>query len=298
MIGLKKNFEWSHTQKSHSEVVNSRDVAGNAEEVEEPTDENYQANTDDTVKQSLNLAMIAERYPQKTWIHVFTDGSATNVVTNWGGGGGGGGGGWGGQRASASMAAGKHCSNYHAETEAVIQAASIVQASDHDCKQAEFLSDVLSVLQANQNHKLPNLAKALQQVAATTSTRRAVLQWIPGHCGISENEQVDILAKEGARGEQHANNVSFSEKKTLVRALTMLRSQRDDYHLLSQMQQVVLVRLCTGHNRLNSHVPGKLKLAPSPTCPVVKKTKPQSTFYKDAPFTKLQEKMCGLSALS
>ena len=31
--------------------------------------------------------------------------------------------------------------------------------------------------------------------------------------------------------------------------------------------------------------------------PVVKKTKPQSMFYKDAPFTKLQEKMCGLSAL-
>ena len=28
---------------------------------------------------------------------------------------------------------------------------------------------------------------------------------------------------------------------------------------------------------------------------MVKKTKPQSTFYKDAPFTKLQEKMCGQS---
>ena len=31
--------------------------------------------------------------------------------------------------------------------------------------------------------------------------------------------------------------------------------------------------------------------------PVVKKTKPQSMFYKDTSFTKLQEKMCGLSAL-
>ena len=258
MIGLKKNFEWSHAQKSHSEVVNSRDVAGNAEEVEEPTDE--------IIKQTQ---MIQWSSPS-TWLWLLRDihrkhGSMYSPMgqqqTRWPTGEEGG---WGGQRASASMAAGKHCSNYHAETEALIQAASIVQASDHGCKQAEFLSDALSILQAYQNHKLPNLAKALQQVAAT---RRAVLQWIPGHCGISENEQVDILAKEGARGEQHANNVSFSEKKTLVRALTMLRSQRDDYHLLSRMQQVVLVRLRTGHNRLNSHVPSKLKLAPSPTCP-------------------------------
>ena len=78
-----------------------------------------------------------------------------------------------------------------AETEALIQAAFIVQASDHDCKQVVFLSDALSVLQAYQNHKLPNLTKALQQVAAT---RRAVLQWIPAHCGILGNEQADILA--------------------------------------------------------------------------------------------------------
>ena len=71
----------------------------------------------------------------------------------------------------------------------------------------------------------------------------------------------------GARGEQHANNVSFSEKKTLIRALTMPRSQRDDYHLLSRKQQVIVMRLRTGHNRLNSHMHRKLKLAPSPTCP-------------------------------
>ena len=87
--------------------------------------------------------MIAERYPQEAWIHVFTDGSATNAVTNRGAGilvhfpGG--------QKVSASVAVGRHCSNYRAETEALIQAASIVQASDQDCKQVVFLSDALSV---------------------------------------------------------------------------------------------------------------------------------------------------------
>ena len=62
-------------------------------------------------------------------------------------------------------------------------------------------------------------------------------------------------------------HVSFSEKKTLIRALTTPKLQRDDYHLLSWKPQIVLVRLRTGHNRLNSHVHRKLKLAPSPTCP-------------------------------
>ena len=70
-----------------------------------------------------------------------------------------------------------------------------------------------------------------------------------------------------ARGEQHVNNVSFSEKKILIRALTKPKLQRDDYHLLSRKQQVILVRLRTGHNRLNSHMHRKLKLAPSPTFP-------------------------------
>ena len=129
---------------------------------------------------------------------------------------------------------------------------------------ASRLSSSLTPSQFYQSHKLPNLTKALQQVAAT---RRAVLQWIPAHCGISGNEQAGILTKEGATGEQHVNNVSFSEKKTLIRALTMPRSQRDDYHLLSRKQQVILVRLRTGHNRLISHMLRKLKLAPSPTCP-------------------------------
>ena len=73
------------------------------------------------------------------------------------------------------------------------------------------------------------------------------------------------MAKEGARGEHYVNNVSFSEKKTLIRALTKQKLQRDDYHLLSRKQQVILVRLCTGHNRLNSHMHRKLKLAPTLT---------------------------------
>ena len=97
--------------------------------------------------------------------------------------------------------------------------------------------------------------------------------------------------------ENSMTTMSASVKRRLTRALTMPRSQRDDYQLLSREQQVVLVRLHTGHNRLNSHkhMHSKLKLASSPTCPCGQE--PQSRFYQYAPFIKLQEKMCGLSAL-
>ena len=133
------------------------------------------------MKQSLTLAMIAERYPQEAWIHVFTDGSAAIAVTN-------GGAGIlvhfpGEQKTSASMAIGRHCSNYLAETEALIQAAIIVKASDHDCRQVTSLlatpSPSCRHIKKKKPSKLPNLAKVLQQVAATS---RTVLQWIPTQC--------------------------------------------------------------------------------------------------------------------
>ena len=53
-----------------------------------------------------------------------------------------------------------------------------------------------------------------------------------------------------------------------------------DYHLLSREQQVVLMGHCTGCNSLNSHMHCKLKLASSPTYPVVKNMKPKSNFSK------------------
>ena len=67
--------------------------------------------------------------------------------------------------------------------------------------------------------------------------------------------------------ENSMSTMPASVKRRLIRALTKPKLQRDDYHLLSRKQQVILVRLRTGHDRLNSHMHRKLKPAPFPTCP-------------------------------
>ena len=150
----------------------------------------------------------------------------------------------GGETAEASAATGKHCTNYHAEASTLMHAATMIQTSENNCTQVVFLSDALSVLQAFQNNKLPSLFQALWQVA---HTRRTVLQWILAHCGVPGNEQADTLAKRGAKMSQPNNSITYSEKKSIIKALTAPTILKDDYHLLSREQQTV--RLRTGHNK-------------------------------------------------
>ena len=65
---------------------------------------------DDNTRKVHTLAMISEEYPPDKWVHVYTDGSATNAVKN---------GGAGivihhpnGSTKTASAATGVHCSTH------------------------------------------------------------------------------------------------------------------------------------------------------------------------------------------
>ena len=217
----------------------------------------------DVIRRSLTLAMIEEQYPPEAWIHGYTDGSATNAVTN---------GGAGvlistpeGERIESRLPTGKHCTNYAAEEQALIHAVDQIVECRSNCQQIALFTDAKSVLEALEGNRLPGLARKLKQLS---SYHRVTLQWIPAHCGIPGNETADGLAKQGARETQQERDVTLEEKKTMIKAAFRPATShtRDDYHSLDRWQQVTVLRLRTGHCRLKSHLHRKMRLVPSPNC--------------------------------
>ncbi|XP_052236203.1 uncharacterized protein LOC127847991 [Dreissena polymorpha] len=206
--------------------------------------------------------MINEDFPSDLWTHVYTDGSATRAVED---------GGAGilirypsGRNETHFMATGKRCSNYKAETEALMKAASMIENSPEDTTSVVFLTDARSVLEALTNNTSPKLAKLMTRLS---NNLNIALQWIPAHCGVSGNEEADQLAKQGAKTEQPNTQVTYREKVSIIKAITRPQQEQDAYHLLNRAEQVVMVRLRSGHNRLNAHLYRKYKLVPSPLCP-------------------------------
>ena len=72
-----------------------------------------------------------------------------------------------GEIQSASIPAGKYYSNYMAEIQALVQAASMVRDSSNECEQVDFLSDALSVLEATAGDKLPRLVESFTRSRST-----------------------------------------------------------------------------------------------------------------------------------
>ena len=126
-----------------------------------------------------------------------------------------------------------------------------------------FLTDSKSVLDALACHGEHELRVKLSKLI---EGRRVVLQWIPAHCGISGNEKADELAKRGANMQQENLPITIKQKKTIIKNMFRVKTIHDDYHKLDRAGQVILLRLRTGHNRLNAHIYKKMKLVPSSMC--------------------------------
>ena len=142
---------------------------------------------EDTTKKLLTLSHIDDFYPQATWIHVYTDGSATNAVQD---------GGAGsliyrpnGETLEAASATGKYCTNYDAEVKALEEGAqAVIDLTDINSEDAVFLTDSRSVLDSLAGHGVHNLRRKLYSIL---EHRRVVLQLIPAQCGIKGNAHAD-----------------------------------------------------------------------------------------------------------
>ena len=83
------------------------------------------------------------------------------------------------------------------------------------------------------------------------------------------------MAKEGAQKEQTDSLVSYDEAKTIIKAQQHKKwklqhpnyNPNDSYHLLRRRDQVTVLRLRTGHNRLNHHLHTKFGIGQSGECP-------------------------------
>ena len=113
---------------------------------------------EDTSKKLITLLHIDDFYPQATWIHVYTDGSATDTVQDNGAGSliylpkG--------QTLEAASATGKYCTNYDAEVKAQEQGAQVViDLTDTNSEDVVFLTDSRSVLEPLAGHGEHNLRR-------------------------------------------------------------------------------------------------------------------------------------------
>jgi ribonuclease HI len=213
-------------------------------------------------RKNITLSYLDDRYPQDFWVRVYTDGSAQNAVKN------GGAGAYieypNNTRDMVRTPAGKHCHNYDAEIEAIRLGIQKLLNSNLCTQSVVFLTDSKSALQALQSRKLPDLQGML---AVLCTQHRVAMQWIPSHCGIPGNEKADQLAKEGSTDKQSETSVTYHQMKQIIKSIRKPQSQtQDDYHNMNRSEQVVIMRLRTGHNRLRSHMYTKFKIGTSATC--------------------------------
>ena len=126
------------------------------------------------IQKLLTLSHIDDFYPQATWIHVYTDGSATDAVQD---------GGAGsliylpnGETLEASSATGKYCTNYDAEVKALEQGAqAVIDLTDANSENVVFLTDSRSVLDSEAKDAWTKFSRSATSIEQST-------EWIAPLC--------------------------------------------------------------------------------------------------------------------
>ena len=230
-------------------------------------------------RKTATLSFLDDEYPKDYWIRAYTDGSAQDTIKN---------GGAGvyieypnNSSETLKIPTGKFCHNYDAEIQAIKLAAERLVHTELESQPVVFLTDAKSVLQALQSRKLPDIETILTEMC---KQRKVTMQWIPSHCGIPGNERADGLAKEGAAGEQPDVPVTYPQKKKMIKSNRKPPSPaEDDYHRLCRSEQIIILRLRTGHNRLRSHMYTKFKIGNTAMCTCGQASQTTKHILQDCP---------------
>ena len=163
-------------------------------------DEKINKNSDHHTLRMCAMETI-NSYPT-SWLHTYTDGSASKGTIKAG---------FGvhmnfpdGRTFDHSDACGEVCSNYEAEILALSSASELIyqffSCGDHQANNIVIFTDSLSTLQAlsnfpnNTNKDICSLAQSLHNLI-TTHGIQITLQWIPGHEDIAGNDRADKTCK-------------------------------------------------------------------------------------------------------
>ncbi|GFR99343.1 ribonuclease H [Elysia marginata] len=190
-------------------------------------------------------------YPEH-WIHVDTDDSASKGTIN---------GGYGVRilypdktKEELNGSCGSNSSNYEAEAfaieAAIFQLTSVFSLYTDKTQNTVIFSDSKSsVLEALQNESLQS--SSLKSLFLTRlSFLKAydvdlTLQWIPGHCNITDNERADILAKKGSTAQRQNTTTSFRTAQQIIRNNSTeewlngwLQAKQADHYLPTYQYQI------------------------------------------------------------
>ena len=238
------------------------------------------------------LETIGE-YPTE-WIHIYSDGSATEGTTNAG---------YGsfmqfpdGTFQELFDSCGKFSTNYEAEAIAIIQSihlvSSIFEHSPEKKTNLVVFSDARSVLQAldicnDKDLVIRNLADSISNLI-TTHKVMVTLQWIPGHSRVQGNEKADELAKQGAKCHQHNVSATMDTAKQIIKqrkkeiwmksweeskngrsvfAFMTTPNKNDSINKIARKEQATVFRLRCRHIPLNQHLK-RIHVKEDASCPL------------------------------
>jgi len=136
------------------------------------------------------------RYPQDKWLNIFTDGSQTEGHIKAGAG-------IHCELFSCYIPLGQHSTAFDREIEVIRTTLRLLNLHQNKFERAVIFSDSkAAILSAGSTEtrisiEARDCQDQIRQLKA--KHKQIALQWIPGHCQITGNEQADSLAKKGAK---------------------------------------------------------------------------------------------------